>query len=109
MPRTSVLGPKVARDPETDFQLVSTAEGEEGGVYFNRPAGITFNHFGGAGIMDILAALLRRLDAVFVVPGRPTLILRDEDFELLPASFRDDWPVVVARTGAETGQLIRAS
>ncbi|WP_393063096.1 hypothetical protein [Streptomyces sp. LN549] len=78
-------------------------------MYFNRPAGITFNHFGGAGIMDLLAVLLRRLDAVFVVPGRPTMILRDEDFELLPASFRDDWPVVVARTGAETGQLIRAS
>ncbi|MET8403990.1 hypothetical protein ABZV53_32940, partial [Streptomyces sp900116325] len=41
-----VLGPyAVVRDPETDFLLVSTAEGEEAGVYFNNPTGITFNRF----------------------------------------------------------------
>ncbi|WP_330242385.1 hypothetical protein [Streptomyces sp. NBC_00525] len=33
-----VLDPyAVVRDPETDFLLVSTAEGEEAGVYFNEP------------------------------------------------------------------------
>ncbi|WKD31279.1 hypothetical protein [Streptomyces xanthophaeus] len=99
----------VARDLEADFLLVSTAEGEEAGVYFNSPAGITFNRFGGDGIMDLLAALLRRLDAVLVVPGGPTMIRRHEDRELLPASLRDEWPVVVARTGAEIDRAIRAS
>ncbi|MCX5388529.1 hypothetical protein [Streptomyces sp. NBC_00094] len=105
-----VLGPYVvARDPQTGFLLVSTAEGEEAGVYVNSPTGITFNRFGGEGIMDLLAVLLRRLDAVLVVPGGPTMIQRDEDRELLPASLRAEWPVVVARTGAEIDQAIRAS
>ncbi|MET7495240.1 hypothetical protein [Streptomyces sp900116325] len=88
---------------------MSTAEGEEAGVYFNNPTGITFNRFGGDGIMDLLAVLLRRLDAVLVVPGGPTMIQQDEDRELLPASLRDEWPVVVARTGAEIDRAIRAS
>ncbi|MFB4421419.1 hypothetical protein C5F59_010020 [Streptomyces sp. QL37] len=105
-----VLGPyAVVRDPETDFLLVSTAEGEEASVYFNNPTGITFNRFGGDGIMDLLAVLLRRLSAVLVVPGGPTMIQQDEDRELLPASLRDEWPVVVARTGAEIDRAIRAS
>ncbi|WP_328863964.1 hypothetical protein [Streptomyces virginiae] len=105
-----VLDPYVvARDPATDFLLVSTAEGEEASVYFHSPTGITVNRFGGGGIMDLLAALLRRLDAVLVVPGGPTMVQRNEDRELLPASLRDEWPVVVARTGAEIDQAIRAS
>lgn len=105
-----VLDPyAVVRDPETDFLLVSAAEGEEAGVYFNSPTGITFNRFGGDAIMDLLAALLRRLDAVLVVPGGPTVIRQNEDREHLPASLRDEWPIVVARTGAEIDQAIRAS
>lgn len=58
-------------------------------MYFNSPTGITSNRFGGDGIMDLLAVLLRRLDAVLVAPGGPTMIQRDEDRELLPASLRD--------------------
>ncbi|MGW7312071.1 hypothetical protein [Streptomyces sp. NPDC054865] len=105
-----VLGPYVlVREPELGFLLVSTAEGEEAGVFFNHPTGITFNRFGGDGIMDLLAALLRRLDAVLVVPGGPTVIQRDEHRGLLPASLRTEWAVVVARTGAEIDRAIRAS
>ncbi|PZT70344.1 hypothetical protein DN402_33455 [Streptomyces sp. SW4] len=99
----------VARDRETGFLLVSTAAGEEAGVYVNSPTGITFNRFGGEGILDLLAALLRRLDAVLVVPGGPTVVRRDEDRERLPAVLRDGQPVVVARTGAEIDRAIRAS
>lgn len=105
-----VLGPYVvARDPRTNFLLVRTAEREEAGVFFTDPTGITFNRFGGDGIMDLLAVLLRRLDAVLVVPGGPTMIQRDEDRELLPAALMDEWPVVVARTGAEIERAIRDS
>ncbi|MCY0938394.1 hypothetical protein [Streptomyces sp. H34-S4] len=105
-----VLGPYVvARDPETNFLLVRTAEREEAGVYFTSPGNITFNRFGGDGIMDLLAILLRRLDAVLIVPGGPTMIQRDEDRELLPASLRDEWPVVVAHTGTEIDLAIRGS
>ncbi|MCY0939687.1 hypothetical protein [Streptomyces sp. H34-S4] len=105
-----VLAPYVvARDPATDFLLVSTAEGEEADVYFHSPTGSTSNRFGGDGIMDLPAVLLRRLNAVLVAPGGPTVIQRDEDRELLPASLRNEWPVVVARTGAEIDQAIRSS
>ncbi|MEW1640145.1 hypothetical protein AB0469_39560 [Streptomyces sp. NPDC093801] len=105
-----VLDPYVvARDPQTNFLQVRTAEREEAGVFFSSPDSITFNHFGGDGIMDLLAVLLRRLDAVLVVPGGPTMIQLDEDRDLLPAALRDEWPVVVARTGAEIDRAIRAS
>ncbi|MFD6892847.1 hypothetical protein [Streptomyces sp. NPDC059957] len=105
-----VVGPHVVvRDPETNFLLVSTAEGEETGVYFSSPTGITFNRFGGDGVMDLLAVLLQRLDAVLVVPGGVTVLQRNEDREFLPASLRDEWPVVVARTGAEITRAIRAA
>jgi hypothetical protein len=105
-----VLDPYVvARDPRMNFLQVRTAEMEEADVFFSSPDNITFNRFGGGGIMDLLAVLLRRLDAVLVVPGGPTMIQRDEDRDLLPAALRDEWPVVVARTGAEIDQAIRAS
>ncbi|WP_266976376.1 MULTISPECIES: hypothetical protein [unclassified Streptomyces] len=99
----------VARDPATDFLLVSTADGEEAGVYFNSPTGITFNRFEGHGIMDLLAVLLRRLDAVLVVPGGPTILQRDEDREHLFPALRDEGSVLIARTGAEIDQAIKAS
>ncbi|MFD5771411.1 hypothetical protein ACFWIN_37055 [Streptomyces sp. NPDC127049] len=104
-----VLDPYVvAQDRRTNFLQVRTAEREEAGVFFSSPDSITFNRFGGGGIMDLLAVVLRRLDAVLVVPGGPTVIQRDEDRDLLPAALRDEWPVVVARTGAEIDRAIRA-
>ncbi|GAA4796941.1 hypothetical protein [Streptomyces sanyensis] len=105
-----VLAPYVvARDPRTNLLHVRTAEMEEADVFFSSPDSITFNRFGGGGIMDLLAVLLRRLDAVLVVPGGPTMIQRDEDRDLLPAALRDEWTVIVARTGAEIDRAIRAS
>ncbi|MET9933001.1 MULTISPECIES: hypothetical protein [unclassified Streptomyces] len=105
-----VLAPHVvARDLEGSFPQVRTAEGEEAGVYFSGPNNITFNRFGGGGIVDLLTVLLRRLDAVLAVPGGPTVLRRQEDRDLLPAALRDEWPVVVARTGAEIDRAIRAS
>lgn len=105
-----VLDPfAVARDPRTNFLQVRTAESEEAGVFVSSPDNITFNRFGGGGIMDLLAVLLRRLDAVLVVPGGPTMIQRDEDRGHLPAALRDEGLVVVARTGAEIDRAIRAS
>ncbi|MFZ3498692.1 hypothetical protein ACODT5_36615 [Streptomyces sp. 5.8] len=103
-----VLDPHaVVWDPETDFLLVSTAEGEEASVYFSNPTGITFNRFGGDGIMDLLAVLLQRLDAVLVVPGGVTVLQRNEDRELLPASLSDEWPVPERRSPGRSGLLER--
>ncbi|MER5204678.1 hypothetical protein [Streptomyces sp. NPDC002825] len=80
----------VARDPRTNFLQIRTAEREEADVFFSSPDNITFNHFGGDGITDLIAVLLRRLDAVLVVPGGPTMIQRDEDRDLLTAALRDE-------------------
>ncbi|KOX32971.1 hypothetical protein ADL06_10160 [Streptomyces sp. NRRL F-6491] len=99
----------VARDPRTNFLQVRTAEREEAGAFFSSPDDITFNRFGDDGIMDLLAVLLRRLDAVLVVPGGPTVIQRDEDRDLPSAVLRREWPVVVAHTGAEIDRAFRAS
>ncbi|QNS02257.1 hypothetical protein [Streptomyces xanthii] len=105
-----VLDPyAVARDPRTGLLHVRAADMEEADVYFAGPDSITFNRFGGGEIMDLLAVLLRRLDAVLVVPGGPTMIQRDDDRDLLPAALRDECPVVVASTGAEIDRAIRAS
>ncbi|MEU1478514.1 hypothetical protein ACFYZ8_11100 [Streptomyces sp. NPDC001668] len=105
-----VLGPfAVARDPELDVLSVRTAEGEEADVYLNPPDGITFNRFGGGGIMDLLADLLRRLDAVLVIPGGPVVIRSDEIRRHLPDALADDCPTVVARTGAEIDRAIRTA
>ncbi|MCB8907254.1 MULTISPECIES: hypothetical protein [unclassified Streptomyces] len=103
-----VLDPfAVAR--EADFLSVRTTDGEEADVYFNPPAGITLNRFGGGGIMDLLAVLLRRLDAVLVAPGGPVVVPRAEVGRLLPDALTDGCPVVVAGTGAEIDQAIRAA
>ncbi|WP_314612314.1 hypothetical protein [Streptomyces stackebrandtii] len=105
-----VLDPHVvARDLELNFLQVSTGEGEQADVYLGSPTSITFNRFGGDGIMDLIAVLLQRLDAVLIVPGGATILQRDEDREHLGPALRDEWPVVVARTGAEIDQAIRAS
>ncbi|QES48239.1 hypothetical protein DEJ50_10850 [Streptomyces venezuelae] len=104
-----ILAPHVvARDPDGHFLQVSTAEGETADVYFTGPTGITFNRFGGDGIMDLLAVLLQRLDAVLIAPGGPTMIQRTEDRELLPTSLRNAWPTVVTRTGPEITHAIRS-
>ncbi|MFJ7990133.1 hypothetical protein [Streptomyces sp. NPDC096351] len=86
---------------------ICTAEGEEATVFPSGPESITFNRFGGGGIMDLLAVLLRRLDAVLVVPGGPTVIQRDGDRDRLPAVLKDEGHVV-AHTGVEIDRAIRA-
>ncbi|ORT60801.1 hypothetical protein [Streptomyces sp. CB03238] len=105
-----VLAPHVvARDPGLNFLQVSTGAGEGADVYLSSPTNITVNRFGGEGIMNLLAELLRRLDAVLIVPGGPLILLRDEDRERLAPAMRDEWPLVVAHTGAEITEAIRAS
>ncbi|WP_405923970.1 hypothetical protein [Streptomyces sp. NBC_00035] len=105
-----VLDPFVAgRDPGVDVLSVRTADGEEADVYLNPPDGITFNRFGGGGVMDLLAVLLRRLDAVLVVPGGPVVVQSDDVRHRLPDILADGVPTVVARTGADIDQAIRAA
>ncbi|MEW2491635.1 hypothetical protein [Streptomyces sp. NPDC048411] len=105
-----VLDPHVvARDPGLHFLQVSTGTGEMADVYFSSPTNITFNRFGGEGVMDLLAGLLLRLDAVLIVPGGTVVLQREEDEELLPAPLKEGCTTVVARTGAEITEVIRAA
>ncbi|MFD8013408.1 hypothetical protein [Streptomyces sp. NPDC058955] len=105
-----VLDPFVAgRDPGADVLSVRTADGQEADVYLNPPDGITFNRFGGGGVMDLLADLLRRLDAVLVIPGGPVVLQADEARNQLPDVLTDGTPTVVARTGAEIDRAIRTA
>lgn len=106
----AVLAPHVvAEDPELNFIQVSTGVGEQADVYLSNPTNITFNHFGGRGIMDLLAGLQRRLDAVLIVPGGTVVLQREEERELLPSVLKDHSTVVVACTGAEITAAIRAA
>ncbi|MFE7547977.1 hypothetical protein [Streptomyces gardneri] len=97
----------VARDSRTNFLQVRTAERERADGFFSSPDSITFNRFGGDGIMDLIAALLCRLDAVLVVPGGPAMIQGVEDRDLLPAALRDDspssWPAPARRSTGRSG------
>lgn len=105
-----VLDPfAVTQDSEADFLWLRTPDGEEADVYLRAPDGITFNRFGGGGVMDVLAVLLQRLDAVLVVPGGPVVVQRDEVRPHLPEALTDDCPLVVAQTGAEIDRAIRAA
>ncbi|MEV8589665.1 hypothetical protein AB0424_22300 [Streptomyces sp. NPDC051180] len=104
-----VLGPHVvARDPASGFLRIGTGPGEEADVYVHPPHGITFNRFGGEGIMELLAVLLERLDAWLVVPGGTVVVRRDGERAHLPPTAGDD-TVVVARTGAEIAAAVRAA
>jgi hypothetical protein len=59
--------------------------------------------------MDLLADLLRRLDAVLVIPGGPVVVQRDEIRRHLPDALAEGCPTVVARSGAEIDRAIRTA
>ncbi|MFE6223745.1 hypothetical protein [Streptomyces sp. NPDC057854] len=99
----------VAEDPSLNLVQISTGERESADVYFSGPGTVTFHHAGGEGVMDLLAELLRRLDAVAVVPGGPVIVRREADREGLPAGMADVFPVVVALTGAAIAEAIRTA
>ncbi|MGW2571096.1 hypothetical protein [Streptomyces sp. NPDC001537] len=106
-----VLTPYVAaRDPEHGFlQLKSPTGGGGADVYLTSENSITISHFGGDEIMNVISDLIHRLEAVLILPGGTVIVDRDEDRDHLTQSFRDEWSVVVASTGAEITQAIQAS
>lgn len=100
-----VLDPYVtARDAEGLELAVETPDGGQADVVL-RDDCVTFHRFGGAGVMDLVSALLRRLEAVLIVPGGPFLVHRAEDWAHAPS----EGPVVVAPDGGALLRAIRAS
>ena len=106
-----VLDPYVtARDPENGFlRITAGADGGEAEIYTGSEESITINRLGGDEVMNVISDLLRRLEAVLVLPGGTVILSRDEDREHLPQQLRDEWSVVVAPTGPEIARAIRVS
>jgi hypothetical protein len=105
-----VLAPYVTeRDPEHGFLHLKAGDGGEADIYANSETSIMINHFGVGEIMDVVADLLKRLEAVLVLPGGTVVLHRAEDRAHLSQSFRDEWSVVVASTGEKITEAIRAS
>ncbi|MFF6776365.1 hypothetical protein ACFY8W_22770 [Streptomyces sp. NPDC012637] len=103
-----VLDPYVvARGADGQELCVETADGGEADVRIGAD-GVTFHRFGGAGIMDLIAALLRRLEAVLVVPGGPFVVHREEAGAQVTPGLGESsgWPVVVATDGAAVARAI---
>ncbi|MFD5324033.1 hypothetical protein [Streptomyces sp. NPDC127092] len=106
-----VLDPYVvARDPDGQGLYVETGDGGTADVRVHAD-GVTFHRFGGAGVMDLIAALMRRLAAVLVVPGGPVVVHRAEDGAQITPELRESsgWPVVVAADGAAVARVIEAA
>ncbi|MEV5886691.1 hypothetical protein AB0L74_29060 [Streptomyces sp. NPDC052020] len=106
-----VLGPYVtARDPGTGFLRIAAKNGGgEADLYIKDESGVAINHFGGNGIMNLISDMLRRLEAVLVLPAGTVIVDRDEDRRHLPLAMRNEWSVIVAPTGEEITRAIRAS
>jgi hypothetical protein len=106
-----VLDPYVtARDPESGFlRITAGTDGGEAEIYTGSEESITINRFGGDEVMNVISDLLRRLEAVLVLPGGTVILSRDEDREHLPRQLQDEWSVVVAPTGPEIARAIRVS
>lgn len=106
-----IMSPYVtAHDPETGFFRIAVKNGEgEADVYTKDESSITINHFGGEVIMNLISKMLRRLEAVLILPGGTVIVDRDEDRGHLPLFMRNEWSVIVAPTGEEITRAIRAS
>ena len=65
--------------------------------------------FGGDRMMNVISELLRRLEAVLILPGGTVILSREADREHLPQEIKGEWAIVVASTGPEITQAIQAS
>ncbi|WP_146046182.1 hypothetical protein [Streptomyces cahuitamycinicus] len=106
-----ILAPYVTvRDSENGFlQLRSPAGGGEADVYLSNESTITISHFGGDEMMNIISDLIRRLEAVLILPGGTVIVPRSADRDHLPENFKNEWSVVVASAGEEITKAIQAS
>jgi hypothetical protein len=104
-----VLDPYVTAR-EGAWLVVGTPDGGRADVAV-RADGVTFHRFGGAGVMDLISALLGRLGAVLLVPGGPFLVHRESDAAQVSPDMRESsgWPVVVASDGTALEREIRGT
>ncbi|GAA5058296.1 hypothetical protein [Streptomyces similanensis] len=96
--------------PDRRFlQLAAGTDGGRADLHLTSADSIMISHFGGDGIMNVLSELLRGLRAVLLLPGG-TVVLNDHaELEHLAQKLKSEWSVVVAPTGGEITEAIRAS
>ncbi|MFE6103254.1 hypothetical protein ACFVQ4_25305 [Streptomyces laurentii] len=104
-----VLGPYVTAGAGA-WLVVETPDGGRADVGVRADA-VTFHRFGGAGVMDLISALLDRLGAVLLVPGGPFLVHRERDAAQVAPGIRESsgWPVMVASDGTALEREIRGT
>jgi hypothetical protein len=96
----------VAREPDHGFLLIRASDGGEAHVYAS-PGSITINRFAWGGILDIVAELVERLEAVILLPEGVAILGTAEDRSHLPVELRTD-ALVVDLSGATIQGVIES-
>lgn len=96
----------VASEPEYGFVRVRASDGGEADV-FASPGSIMVNRFASGGILDIVADLVERLDAVVLLPEGVAILGTAEERSHLPVELQAD-AVVVDLTGAAIQGVIES-
>ncbi|MFF0746447.1 hypothetical protein ACFYVL_39245 [Streptomyces sp. NPDC004111] len=105
----TVLAPyaEYAKDEgEYHYCGLRTRDGGEADVHV-RPDCVTFHRFSTGDVLDVLAKLVRRLNAVLVCPDAPAVLRSEEVRPQLPAGLRDDAVVIPVLTGAAIDALLK--
>lgn len=90
----TLLAPHVvAREPEYGFVRIRASDGGEADVYMG-PGGIMVNRFAWGGVLDIVAELAERLEAVILLPEGVAILGAVEGRAHLPVELRADAVVV---------------
>lgn len=96
----------VLQKPEFGFVRIQASDGGEADVYLN-PGSIMVNRFAWGGILDIVAEVVDRLQAVILLPEGVAIVARSEDRLHLPLELQDD-AVVVALNGGAVQRVIES-
>ncbi|WP_164835999.1 hypothetical protein [Actinacidiphila soli] len=96
----------VAGEPDYGFIRIRASDGGEADVYTS-PGSIMINRFAWGGILDIVAELVERLEAVILLPEGVAILGTAEGRSHLPVELRAD-AVVVDLSGANIQGVIES-
>lgn len=96
----------VARKPEYGFVRIRASDDGEADVYANSGS-IMVSRFAWGGILDIVADLVERLEAVILLPEGVAILATAEDRSHLPVDLQAD-AVVVDLSGAAIQGVIES-
>lgn len=95
-----ILAPYVVeRKPEHGFLRIRASDGGDAAIYAT-PGSIMVDRFSPGGILDIIADMVQRLEAVILLPEGVAIVRSEEDRSHLPAELRADAVIIVDLCGA---------